>query len=208
MHRYACLICLSWCAAAAGQPAPPWLRSADMVINWPRGRSTVDENRLSGIPLLINVTEKAWAGDARRKGFRSVIYASLMDTFIDVTGFEREQMTVGRMPFNRQTANALLIDRDGRFVDTFMDGTYRLHRKLICANSTTYRTEMLKHLRTLMERGVDGIFVDNTGPRRIECFGDGMRVGYSSRYGTVLAESPRVEFKDPRLADVPVHRHL
>jgi hypothetical protein len=207
MNRFLCLVCLS-AAAAAGQPVPPWLRGADMVTNWPHGRTTVDEARLAGIPLLINVTQKDWAQDAHRKGFRAIIYASCMDTFIDVTGFENEQMTVGRLPFNQQTANALLIDRDGRFVDTLMDGTYRLHRKLTCANSTTYQREMLAHLRTLMDRGMDGIFVDNTSPRRIECYGEGMRIGYSSRYKTVLAESPRVQFKDPRLGDVPVHHHL
>ncbi len=201
------LLLIVFGAIGAGQPAPGWLRSADMVTNWPRGRDTVDANRLSGIPLLINVTQKAWADDAHRKGFRAVIYASCMDTFVDITGFEHEQMTVGRLPFTRQTANALLIDQDGRFVDTLMDGTYRLHRKTICANSTTYRKEMLAHLRSLMDRGMDGIFVDNTSPRHIECFGEGMRIGYSSRYKTVLAESPRTTFRDPRLGDVPVHQH-
>jgi hypothetical protein len=89
-----------------------------------------------------------------------------------------------------------------------MDGTYRLHRKMICANSETYQKEMLAHLRSLMDRGMDGIFVDNTSPRTIQCFGDGLRVGYSSHYRTVLAESPRTSFKDPRLGDVPAHRHL
>lgn len=207
MRRFTLLFAL-FAAAAAAQPAPAWLRAADMVTNWPRGRDTVDAQRLAGIPLLINVTQKEWAAEAHRKGFRGVIYASCMDTFIDVTGFENEQMTVGRMPFNRSTANALLIDREGRFVDTLMDGTYRLHRKMICVNSETYQKEMLAYLRGLMDRGVDGIFVDNTGPRTIQCYGEGMRIGYSSRYKTVLAESPRLSFKDPRLGDVPVHRHL
>jgi hypothetical protein len=207
MRRFALLFAL-FAAAAAAQPAPAWLRAADMVTNWPRGRDTVDAERLAGIPLLINVTQKEWAAEAHRKGFRGVIYASCMDTFIDVTGFENEQMTVGRMPFNRSTANALLIDREGRFVDTLMDGTYRLHRKMICVNSETYQKEMLAYLRGLMDRGVDGIFVDNTGPRTIQCYGEGVRIGYSSRYKTVLAESPRLSFKDPRLGEVPVHRHL
>ena len=207
MHRATWLPWI-FAAALAAQPAPVWLRSADMVTNWPRGRDTVDGTRLAGIPLLINVTQKEWAADAHKKGFRAVIYASCMDTFIDVTGFEHEQMTVGRLPFNRNTANALLIDRDGRFVDTLMDGTYRLHRKMICANSETYQREMLAHLRTLMDRGMDGIFVDNTGPRTVQCFGDGKRIGWSSHYKTVLAESPRSSFRDPRLSDVPVHRHL
>jgi hypothetical protein len=207
MRRFALLFAL-FAAAAAAQPAPAWLRAADMVTNWPRGGDTVDAQRLAGIPLLINVTQKEWAAEAHRKGFRGVIYASCMDTFIDVTGFENEQMTVGRMPFNRSTANALLIDREGRFVDTLMDGTYRLHRKMICVNSETYQKEMLAYLRGLMNRGVDGIFVDNTGPRTIQCYGEGVRIGYSSRYKTVLAESPRLSFKDPRLGEVPIHRHL
>ena len=89
-----------------------------------------------------------------------------------------------------------------------MDGTYRLHRKMICVNSASYQQVMLAYLRTLMDRGMDGIFVDNTGPRTIQCGGDGMRIGYSNYYRTVLAESPRSRFKDPRLGEVPVHRHL
>jgi hypothetical protein len=168
----------------------------------------LDAGRLAGIPLLINVTEKEWAEDAHRKGFRAVIYASCMDTFIDRMGADAQKMVTGRMPFTRESSNALLVDADGRFVDTLMDGTYRLHRKMICANSSTYQEVMLAHLRTLMNRGMDGIFVDNTSPRSIACYGDGMRIGYSSRYGTVLAESPKSKFKDPRLDDVPVHRHV
>jgi hypothetical protein len=169
-------------AVLAAQPAPEWLPSADMVTNWATGRDAVDAGRLAGILLLINVTQKEWAADAHRKGFRGIIYASCMDTFVDVTGFEKEQMTVGRMPFNRTTANAPLIDRDGRFVDTPMDGTYRLHPKMICLNSETYQREMLAHLRTLMERGVDGIFVDNTGPRTVRCLPKALRIAGSRAF--------------------------
>lgn len=192
--------------SVAGQSAPEWLRSAEMATCWDRKGTALNGERLKGIPFLINVTEKAWANEAHRKGFRALIYTSCMDTFVD-PGEQALKMTVGRIPFRTDTANALLVDKEGRFVDTLMDGTYRLHRKLICANSTTYREKMIEHLRSLLvDRGMDGLFVDNASERRVECFGNGRRIGYSNHYKTVLAQSAG-GFEDPRLGDVPVHTH-
>lgn len=188
----------------AAQPAPDWLRTASVVTNWNRDSGAVDQRRLAGIPLLINVQEKPWIEEAHAKGFRGISYASCMDMFADPAA----KPSGGRMLLSNETANALLIDKDGRFVDTLMDGTRRLHRKLVCTNSTAYVGKMMQYLSGVMEQGMDGLFIDNVSESRAECFGHGMRVGYSSRYKTILAESPAVTFRDPRLADVPVHTHL
>ena len=197
------ILCLAVYTASA-QPAPDWLRTATVVNSWDRGKATVDAKRLAGIPLLINVQEKPWLEDAHAKGFRGISYTSLMDMFIDPSSVKWG----GRMLLTNETANALLIDKDGRFVDTLMDGTRRLHRKLVCTNSTTFNEKMLGYLKSVMDQGMDGLFVDNVSETREECFGDGMRIGYSSRYQTVLAESPAEKFRHPGLTDVPVHTHI
>jgi hypothetical protein len=199
------LILGSLAALATAQPAPDWLRNAAVVTNWKdREHGTVDEGRLAGIPLLINVQQKAWIDDAHRKGFRGISYTSCMDMYIEPS----PGRAGGRMLLSNDTANSLLIDKDGRFVDTLMDGTRRFNRKLVCTNSTTYVEKMMQYLKSVMDQGMDGLFVDNVSESRVECYGHGFRVGYSNWYKTVIAESPAVNFRDPRLADVPVHTHL
>lgn len=192
-------------APALAQPAPDWLRNAEMVTSWDRENKTTDQKRLSGIPLLINVQGKAGIDDAHAKGFRGIPYTSSMDGFVDERGIPPR---TGRFPIRPETSNALLVDQDGRFVDTLMDGTYRLHRKLVCANSTTFQKVMMEFLREDMDAGMDGLFIDNVSARRAECYGDGLKIGYSSRYHTILAEARNVKFQDPRLSDVPVHQHI
>jgi hypothetical protein len=197
------ILCLA-AVPASSQPAPDWLRTATVVNNWGGGKTTVDAKRLAGIPLLINVQEKPWLEDAHAKGFRGISYTSLMDMFTDPSSVQWG----GRMLLTNETANALLIDKDGRFVDTLMDGTRRLNRKLVCTNSTTFNEKMLDYLKSVMDQGIDGLFVDNVSESREECFGDGMRVGYSSRYQTVLTEVPAAKFRHPKLTDVPIHKHI
>lgn len=188
------------CALPAwAQPAPDWLRNADMVNDWNRENGSIDEH-LTQIPLLINVPGEQIA-KAHAKGFKGIPYTSSSDCVID-------GKAGGRYPFRPDTANALLVDKDGRFVDTLMDGTYRLHRKLVCTNSATFNKVMMEYLKSQMNLGVDGLFIDNVAEDREECYGDGLRIGWSSRYHTVVSDSRNLKATDPRLTDVPVHTHL
>jgi hypothetical protein len=204
--RTGTILCLALAALPAlAQPAPEWLRDADMVNSWDRESNTVDGTALAGIPLLINVPGAAGIAETHAQGFKGIPYTSSMDAFVDERGTEGNG---GRYPFRPDTSNALLVDKDGRFMDTLMDGTYRLSRKLICVNNPTFERVMMGFLKSQMDAGMDGLFIDNVSEKREECFGDGLRIGWSSRYHTVLAESRNAKFKDPRLADVPVHKHL
>ncbi len=182
------------------EPAPDWLRDAEMVTNWGPGNLS----RVQGIPLLINVQQKDWADDAHAHGFRAITYVGTLDALTDA----RNDDPNAKMQVNPDNANGLLIDQKGRFVNTLMDGTYRLDRMLICANSTTYVHKMLEFMEGLLKLGTDGFFMDNVMERTIECHGEGLRVGYSKAYRTVVSEALPVTFKDPKIGDVPIHEHL
>ncbi len=182
------------------EPAPDWLRNAEMVTNWGVG----DLTRLMGIPLLINVQRKDWAEQAHAHEFRTITYTGTLDALINASSEEPNEKLVIRP----DTANGLLVDKEGRFVNTLMDGTYRLPRLLICANSTTYVQKMLEFLEGLLNLGTDGFFMDNVMERDVECHGEGLRIGYSKQYRTILSESRSSTFKDPKITDVPIHKHL
>ena len=186
--------------AGLAQPAPDWLRNAEMVTNWGPG----DLTRVQGIPLLINVQQKDWAADARALGFRAITYVGTLDALTDA----RKDDPNAKMQINPDNANGLLVDQKGRFVNTLMDGTYRLDRMLICANSTTYVRKMLEFMEGLLKLGTDGFFMDNVMERNVECHGEGLRIGFSKAYNTIVSEALPVTFKDPKIGDVPIHKHL
>jgi hypothetical protein len=50
-----------------------------------------------------------------------------------------------------------------------MDGTERLFRHLVCANSSSYWQLSLNYVKKLMEWGADGLFIDNI-EKREECY--------------------------------------
>jgi len=186
--------------------SPRWLSEAEIVCYWNSKWNTtgVDAEHMAGIPLLLNVQEKSHLEDAHRNGFRTITYIGCMDTFVDETGFEGRSY---RLPFQKEYADVLLMDENGHFVNTLMDGTYRMHRYLICANSKTYVQKMSEYIRNIMDMGSDGLFIDNIGKRK-ECSGHGLRVGYSERYKTIIAESPKVKQYDRELERLPVHTHI
>lgn len=182
------------------RPAPDWVLGMDMVNEWGRlvggfpqkyvtakvtrnyvgrdGRQVTQDNelkktvwspegrvdpaRVKGIPLLINVPHVKEAIDqAHAAGVKVIPYVHFMCTNVD-----HEDQGV----FIWQHPEVLLKDEDGRWRNTYMDGTYRLQRFLVCANNPSYWKLMEAYVRKLLEMGVDGLFIDNIHTHRDDCY--------------------------------------
>ena len=190
-------------------PAPDWLMQADHYNDVDPTNSAAGADH----GCVFSVVSTTKTSDKRARmiaalhdiGCRALPYVSFMDTFTDTRGWEEEG--TGRLPFTADLADCLLVDKDGRFVNTLMDGTWRWNRYLVCVNSKKFVEEMLKHVQELLDMGADGLFVDNVGPQG-ECYGHGLRVGYFDRYRTVLAQNPHIQQYEPSLSELPLHTHL
>ena len=217
---------------------PAWFRRTLTYSSWPQAANahgpfgkdklTGAERRfLGGIPLFINVQSANAIRQAHELGGRALSYVSFMDTYAHTAGFERG---TARAPWDPKKPQMLLIGKDGRFVNTPMDGTWRMWRYLVCNNTREYVEAALDLARGQMEAGADGLFIDNSGARR-PCYGHGVPVGYSEGYRQVMAaitawedESalekyppeelyrrgfrPTVPSPNPRIRELPVHRHI
>lgn len=72
--------------------------------------------------------------------------------------------------FYFQHPEILLKDAKGHWAHIRMDGTSRLHRLLTCANSPSYWKLSLAYVKKMMDMGADGIFIDNVSGRQ-SCHG-------------------------------------
>lgn len=185
---------------------PDWFRSVLTCTTWPqmprahgpfgKDRLTPAESReLRGVPLFINVQTRNAIRQAHELGGRALSYLSFMDLYVHTDGFENG---TARVPWNPRQAQMLLIDKDGSFVNTHMDGTHRMWRYYVCCNTQEYVDAALNMVHQQMKMGADGIFIDNSGPRR-PCYGHGLPVGYSESYRQVMAAIPH--WKHPQRVD-------
>ena len=180
------------------EPAPDWILKADMIIHsgtiWKGykrelksvmitrkaiGRNgekreikqsfgkpvqidgTFDGSSIKGVPLISHVPPSKTAFEqAHKEGFRVVPYVHFTD--IDIDRIDQD-MNVLEYP------EILLKDNDGQWLHMPMDGTYRLHRILTCANSPRYWELSLAYIKKLMDWGADGVFIDNVHDRRDPC---------------------------------------
>ncbi len=188
--------------------APKWLQEAEIINEWPRSPQgsaspTLEGQDLGKIPLLTHIPcSKSAIEEAHRRKIRVLIYAAFMDTLYGGEGY------TGRPLYRDKDADMLLIDKDGRFMNTVMDGTYRMNRYLVCANSKKYLDKALDYVKSLMDMGADGLFIDNVGPRE-SCYGHNLPVGYSQRYKTVIVPWPGMKKQyDKEINRLPVHKHL
>lgn len=202
-----------------------WFREVGTYTNWPqmprahgpfgKDRISADERKaLRGVPLFLNVQTAAAVREAHRLGGRALSYLSFMDTYVHTAGFENG---TARVPWDPMRPQILLVNKDGCFVNTPMDGTRRMWRYLVCNNTVEYLDMALKMVRAQMEKGADGIFIDNSEIRQ-PCYGHGLPVGYAQHYRSVVTAMPKwrnpklLESKTPeqlfRLGERPVFRRL
>ena len=182
----------------SGRNGRAWFRSVLTCSCWPQmpnahgpfGKDSLtpaERESLRGIPLFINVQSARAVREAHRLGGRALSYLSFMDTYVHTEGFENG---TARVPWTPRTAQMLLLDKNGSFVNTHMDGTRRMWRYYVCCNTREYVDAALTMVHEQMRRGADGIFVDNSSTR-LPCYGHGFPAGYSPEYRSVLTAIPK-----------------
>jgi len=141
---------------------------------------------LEGVPFLNNVQTPNAISEAHGLGARCISYISFYDTYVHIEGFENG---TARIPWDSKNPQVLLLDAEGRFCNTPMDNTWRMWRYLVCSNTKQTTDAALALARQQMERGADGLFVDNS-TSRAPCYGHGFPMGFSPKYRQVLTGQP------------------
>lgn len=120
-----------------------------------------DGTAIKGVRLLSHVPHsKTGFKQAHEQGFKVIPYVH----FKDIHSYYADQDV-----FLFHHPEILLKDEKGRWVHLQMDGTDRMYRFLVCANSPSYWKLSLSYIKKLMDWGADGVFIDNVG-RREPCF--------------------------------------
>lgn len=125
--------------------------------------SSFDGSVIKGVPLISHVPHcKEGYEEAHKQGFKVIPYVH----FTDIHSFYADQDV-----FMFQHPEILLKDENAHWVHIPMDGSDRAFRYLTCANSPSYWKLSLDYVKKMMDWGADGIFIDNIGNRRRQCFG-------------------------------------
>ncbi len=119
-----------------------------------------DGSAIKGVKLLSHVPHSRLGFEqAHQQGFKVIPYVH----FTDIQTYYTDQDV-----FYFHHPEILLKDEKGRWVHLPMDGTDRLFRLLVCANSPGYWKLSLAYVKKLMDWGADGVFIDNVG-NRVPC---------------------------------------
>jgi hypothetical protein len=120
-----------------------------------------DGSDINGVKLISHVPHsKTGFKQAHEQGFKVIPYVH----FTDIHSYYADQEV-----FLFQHPEILLKDDNGKWVHLPMDGTDRMYRYLVCANSPSYWKLSLAYVKKLMDWGADGVFIDNVGTRK-PCF--------------------------------------
>jgi len=112
-----------------------------------------------------------------------------------------------RVRYRRTRSEICLTDSDGQFVDALVDGAYRMQTYLTCLNNPTFVAEALDLIRSVMEKGCDGVLIRfDRQPQ--ECHAEGRHIGYVKRFHSVASEVPWLDQYDQRVRDLAKHEHL
>jgi len=214
-----------------------WFKNVATYTTWPQmpnahgpfGKDKLtsqERDALRGIPMFLNVQTESAIREAHKLGGRALSYVSFKDTYVHTDGFENG---TARVSWDARRPQILLVGKDGRFINTPMDGTWRMWRYQVCCNTKEYVEMALDMVHRQMQRGADGLFIDNSGPRS-PCYGHGVGVGYDDHYRQVCAAI--VDWENPELLEqmtpeelccqgvkpslpkldyienLPVHRHI
>ena len=116
-----------------------------------------DGSDIKGVELISHVPHsKLGFKQAHEQGFKVIPYVH----FADIHSYYADQEV-----FLFQHPEILLKDDKGKWVHLPMDGTDRMFRYLVCANSPSYWKLSLSYVKKLMDWGADGLFIDNVGQR-------------------------------------------
>ena len=196
-------------AAQKDAPIPSWFRRISVAGRAvPRffQESARRDEHLESIPLLINANTRAEVNQAKTFGCKCLSYIALRDLFVTEQG-STPANPHRRVKWDKRRPGMLLLDTNGRLVNTFMDGSKRMNRYLTCANTAAYCDAAMQLVKKTMDMGTDGLFIDNAGARQ-ECYGHNIAVGYSEKYRTVIAAAPGERPSDPEIGKLSVHEHL
>jgi hypothetical protein len=120
-----------------------------------------DGQDIKGVAVISHVPHSEMAfKQAHEQGFRVIPYVH----FSCIHSYYADQDV-----FLFQHPEILLKDEAGKWVHLPMDGTVRLFRFQVCANSPSYWKLSLNYIKKLMDWGADGVFIDNIQERE-ECY--------------------------------------
>lgn len=145
-------------------PAPKWFLECGFYNGWYREwTEEVIEERLRGIPLIVGVPhEKRWIDAAHAAGVKVLPY-----------------VTFYQAPLEQPYQNATLKDHPEWMVrdeqgeprkSVFWGEGGNTGWYEVCANEASFVEHCLAYVRTLLEMGADGVFIDNVHPSAT-CFG-------------------------------------
>jgi len=198
--------------------APAWFSNLETYAFWQGDESSrqckKELNRLKGIELVVVHIRSApdTIKKLHKQGSRVISYISFYDTYVIPLG----RGVFGRVPWDPKRPQILLMDKDHRFKNTPMDGVWRMSRYLVCNNTQEYVDAAIAAVRLRMERGADGIFIDNSRVRE-KCFGHGVHVGYRKGHGVVCERAAKKPGKPTTrksrllsraVEKLPIHTHI
>lgn len=168
-----------------GQPAPQWLRDAEVYNLYYRNAAQwtdeVVSTKLKGFPLIVGSTPDPTALErCHRQGIKLlhyVVYTCLLDTALQVKegGQVYSEWTESVDNESRDLKNHpdwVCLDKDGKPQHDAW-GMEHGHKGLLntCLHQRGLREAAVRQVRILMERGYDGVFIDLAGTT-VECYGN------------------------------------
>jgi len=167
----ALLIAATLLNAADAQPAPKWLREAEVYNGWYQKWTDEAIEKMRGMPFVVGVpVDKAMIDKAHKAGVRVLTYV----TFYQFPPKQKYQnATITDHP------DWIIIKPDGSQAPSAFANNPPPDNNpgwlALCPNATTFRKYALEYTRFMMDQGADGVFIDNVFQDNLTC--DGPKFG-------------------------------